>query len=114
MVYPNPYVSQLPDSACNIQEESIDLFPDWAYYLKAEIEADDFLPYAQALSLAPYTPDVANEEEAIWGNWHAGPLAPDWWDPTAELSSTYLAQYGDNWVMAKYENGHLYLIEFTH
>jgi hypothetical protein len=112
MVYPDPYISELPDSARNIQEESVDLFPDWAYYLKAEIEADDFPLYVQALSLKPYTTE--NSDESIWINWSGIPFAPDWWDPSSELSGTYLRQDGDLWVFAKYENGYLYLMEFTH
>ncbi len=39
--FADPYVDQLPPSAKNIQKESFDLFPDWEYYLKADIDEKD-------------------------------------------------------------------------
>jgi hypothetical protein len=77
-----PFGGRLPPSASDIHEQDIDMFPDWEYYFRASMPAQD----CEAL-LAK----VASQEglqpisEHRWldgrGDW--GPATPPaWWEPT--------------------------------
>ena len=109
LVSENTYRAALPASAQNVQDTSVDLFPDWEYYLKADISPEEFDAYVQELGVP-----VCQAEDHIWIGWHTF-SAPEWWDPTSDTGKTYCQnRNGDIWEMAKYENGHLYLRAYSH
>jgi hypothetical protein len=107
------YHSGLPPSASHVQEASLDLFPDSAYFLKAELPAAEFLPYVAQFGLTPHTSSRVYTADPLWLAW-GHPMAPAWFDPTPSLEHTYVLQDGHLWVLAKYESGCLYLQSITH
>ncbi|MEA3396034.1 MAG: hypothetical protein U9R05_01050 [Chloroflexota bacterium] len=104
----NHFRAALPPDARNVQDGSIDLFPDWEYYLKAEISQETFDGYVQDLGLYPCW-----DQPCSWVGWHTF-SSPAWWDPTEDISQTYCTEDGDVWTLAKYEAGQLYLRAFSH
>ena len=104
----NHFRSALPFSAQEVQTASVDLFPDWDYYLKAKLPEEDFPRYVQDLEL-----QFCGDDPDFWVAWH-GLDTPAWWDPTGDTSETYCLEEGDIWTLAKYESGHVYLRAFSH
>jgi hypothetical protein len=108
----SPFRRALPASATEIRDEALDGFPDYSYYLKAKMPREDFEPYCAAIGLSRATPERVSDG-APWLSWRTRP-GVTWWTPSASLDATYERQEGHCWVLAKYENGEVYVTAFSH
>lgn len=103
----------LPFSTWDIQESywSDGFLPDYSYCLKAKMTREEFEAYISrfGLTLNPTIPDLGRDEmpSPSWGGPWGG---ASWWDVTSTMDSTYYEWPKlDNWTLAKYEHGYLYL-----
>lgn len=86
-VHPPPFSGQLPESAVDIQEQNIDMFPDWAYFVKAtmppaecttllrKVAREDRLS-ADATTCSPGLPRIVPGVP--------GGARPAWWQPPCD------------------------------
>jgi hypothetical protein len=86
--------------------------PDYSYCLKAKMTRSEFIEYIAQydLKLNPTTPKQDRDfmPPPSWSS----PFEPNdsWWNVTLTMDSTYyIWPKADNWTMAKYEHGYLYL-----
>ena len=99
----------LPWNATEIVEyyEGYGILPDFLLCLKARIKEGDFPAYAQRLGLTLYDKEVD-------GAWEFGTNACDkpWWDPSPSMAGAYLKDRTaeEFYMMAKHENGFVYVI----
>ncbi len=110
------WTSLLPPTATEVQESSwADGFlPDCSYQLKARITEAEFQKFVTDLRLTPHTPDRQYSEDS-WLSWGSSPQFQDvWWDPSEDLSSTFVSEGHDTWTYAKFEKGHLHLKSLIH
>ena len=97
----------LPWSASDIREHRVDMFVDYAYYLRARMPHQDFVAYVQRLRLRPQT----HEDVAI--SWTKRGL-PSWWTATASRDRVHWKQRGDHFVAAKHEDGYVFVQAWSH
>jgi hypothetical protein len=105
----------LPWSASEIRQHywGETFLPDYEYFIKAKIPAEEFEPFARGRGLTPHTADRQYSDKTRSISWSSAEKLK-WWDPSASVEGTYVAQAGDAWVMAKYENGYLYYYAMNH
>ncbi|MDF7809528.1 hypothetical protein P4E94_18975 [Pontiellaceae bacterium B12219] len=99
--YHSFYYESLPETATDIKEATFDNFPDYALILKAKITPEEFNEYVNKLELGTITNS----------SWARQPVDPDWWNPTTNSShiGSQPSVRGD-FVVAKYEDGYIYLM----
>lgn len=78
----DPFGGGLPPSANDIHEQDIDMFPDWEYYFRASMPAQDcealLAKVASQEGLRPIS-----EHQWLDGQGDWGPATPPaWWQPT--------------------------------
>jgi hypothetical protein len=103
------YRAALPNSAHDIKESA----DRWAYYLKTQISRQAFTSYIKVLSLTLYTATGEYAKCAGRITWDPPSGAPEWWTPAPATTATYVKYdwtQGGIAVMAKLENGYLYLL----
>ena len=107
------FYDKLPKTAKNIQEANIDLFPDYTYYLKAELPVEDLDNYIQKLGLE-YT--LAGY---LLTKGHYDFMKPDWWDvPEIVEKQFYYEEFDKNGKPSYrediyYKNGIVYVVAYT-
>jgi hypothetical protein len=114
-----PMRRALPSTATDIHEfdRSDGFLPDYSYYLKARISSDEFQTYVERRHLKPFSEDGQYDESPHpWVNWRSqGQLGEgSWWNPSVSLDGTYVANSGDEWILAKYEHGYIYVRAIEH
>ncbi|XZE35624.1 hypothetical protein SH501x_001126 [Pirellulaceae bacterium SH501] len=97
----------LPWSATDVREHYVDMFVDYAYYLRARIDEDDFPGYARRLGLAVDSNTMVSLDKAN------GDL-PSWWTPSSERDKLYLRQDGDHFMAATYDGEYLFVQAWSH
>ena len=77
-----PFGGELPRSASDIQEQQIDMFPDWEYYVRARMPIQDCgALLAKVASQENLLPVATHRWLDGKGDW--GPASPPmWWHPT--------------------------------
>lgn len=119
-----PMHKALPWGARHVRESywADGFLPDYSYCLKARISEDEFPGYVARLGLTPHTQARSHEDPTSpWLGW-AHPFDLDratesgrWWDPPPiEAGKTYVAQSGDEWILAAYKDGWLYVSGLNH
>ncbi len=109
--------SKLPWSASEIYEWSREdgFLPDYSYFLKAKITQEEYLKYIEELNLKKHTETSKYPDGTLGLNWSAmSGVDRNIWNPSISLSETYVWQNGHEWVLAKHENGYLYLKALNH
>jgi hypothetical protein len=107
----------LPRSASNVKEwyRTHGVLPDYAYLLKAKIPQNDFMSYIPKFEMTIHTSDRVYKDAPRTPHWPDHfESGKEWWDPMDDLNTTYVYQKGDEWIMAKHENGWLYLKALNH
>lgn len=112
------YQKCLPTTASDIKVFvwKEDLLPDYEYYLKAKISKQDFLRYIDTFNLVLYSDTLKFEDDAIW-NGLSGVFRDSvktWWLVDESKDSSYIWNKGQEWNVAKYENGYLYFYANNH
>jgi len=102
-----PLRRKLPFGASHINDLYVERFPDYTYYLRAKISESDFIFYCKKISLESSISDARSKNEISW----VADKEVSWWNPSANVSDTYCRATNDGreWVIAKYENGFIYL-----
>ena len=98
-----------------IRQES--LLPDYAYFLKARISKEQFQDYLAALEMKDllHTSTSKYEDGTAGLNWSPSMgVDQSIWDPSPDLTETYVWQKGHEWVLVKYENGYVFLKALNH
>ena len=112
------YVMALPEGATDVREFhwAEGFLPDFEYLLKARIDEADFLPYVEDLGqLELHSETREYTDDPMWLSWTTTiHFDGDWWDPSADLSGTYVYQSKHFWELVKYESGHLYVMALDH
>jgi len=101
-----PARRNLPWSATDVREHYVDMFVDYAYYLRARIDEDEFPGYARRLGLAlnatTSSLDPANDD------------LPSWWTPSSERGKVYSRQDGDHFIATAHDGEYLYVQAWSH
>ena len=67
--------------------------------------------------MQPHTETRVYEDDKLWLQW-SGPMQEantGWWDPPpVEPNKTYVWQGGDEWLLAAYRDGWLYVSGLNH
>ena len=105
---------KLPWSASDIHEHCVDMFPDYATYVKARLPESDFPSYVACLGLTPHRDDRVYTDGKMWLSWDPLGPNPSWFDPSDDLSKTYVQQGGHCWTFAKHERGFVYVKSLSH
>jgi len=113
------YKKSLPKGATEVKEFywTDGFLPDYEYYLKARITRTDFLWYCDTFNLilhtdtSAYTDDIGNLN--LGGSIHSDSLK-HWWDTKTNMDSLFVWQRGDEWNIARYFGGYLYLYAHEH
>lgn len=112
------YRRVLPPSATSIKEYfyTDGFLPDYEYYLKAKINRQEFKKYCDTLLLTLHSDSSKYSDDV--GNLNTGGIFTDsvaiWWDKKTNQDSLYVWQKGDEWNIARYFNGHVYLYAHEH
>jgi len=106
--------SALTSDATDVQEQYIEMTPDFTYMLKAKITPAGFSAFASKLMLTPHTASRSYTDDTMWLSWTVHPNEPAWWNPSSDLDHTYVWQHGSTWMFAKHENGLLYFRAWSH
>jgi len=113
-IFSSPLRRALPAGATEVRGKYVDMFPDFTHFLKARMPRDQFREYVEALGLAAYSAD-ADPGEADWLHWIDGaPYSQEWWPPGSELAGTHYSVEGDVITMARYEDGVVYVQQYSH
>jgi hypothetical protein len=112
------YREHLPSSASEIKEWYIrdELLPDYEYYLKARISPSEFEKYRIRLGLSFHTDSSKYGDDMDWLS-TAGVYSDSvskWWNFTSNSDSLFVWQKGDEWNIARYIDGHVYLYAHNH
>ena len=106
----------LPPGATDIKESSWaeGFLPDYDYYLRARMSKQDFMQFVAEQQLTPHTPS-REYSEGLALSW-SGHLLEDatWWNPSEDVSATYVREANTEWTYAKYEDGYIYFRSFDH
>lgn len=102
----------LPDTATEIDER---YFPsgnmqDFERLLRARLPRNDFEFYLRNLKmLNQYSRNKQKVETAVI-SWEALESTPNWWNPSSDLTTSYLDYDGktEQYTLVKYENGYVY------
>ncbi len=114
-LFRSPYEEALPESVGDYYVFRDDLGIDWLFCLKAEMDEAHFKAYRQGFSdFLPHTEERVYLDDIIWLDWQFGCESQAWWDPSDDLSSSYVLQAGDAWTLMKYEKGWLYINGHSH
>jgi len=103
----------LPDDATDVRHETRDLFPDGIFWLKAQLSRPQFDAYVRKVGLEAHTPTRRYSDDLMWLAWRKE-RSLSWWNPSSDLSSTYVSQQGHWWTLAKHEAGYLFVTSFNH
>jgi hypothetical protein len=103
----------LPWSCSDVSDLYVDMFQDYSYYLRARMPANDFARYCTNNGLALHTEQSTYTDDTMWLSWTCGESI-DWWKPSESLAGTYVSQSGHEWVLAKYEEGYIYVKAWSH
>jgi len=106
-----PYRRSLPpEAATDIMEETLtDSAAVSTYFLRARLKADAFPEYCSKLKFSLLSDMNAITGEARqYASWKAE-KAPSWWNPSESMLSTYYSVERRSIVLAKHENGFLYI-----
>ncbi len=112
------YRRVLPPTATEIKEfyQTDDFLPDYEYYLRAKISGAEFQRYCDTLGLKLHS-DSSQYSDGI-GNLHTGYAKTEnmnaWWDTMYKSDSLFVWQHGDEWNIARYTKGYLYLYAHEH
>jgi len=110
-----PLRKALPASARDIHEwsggEEGILAQDYMYLLKARITPDEFDAYVNRFGMTPHTPN-RSYQYGFQPGWRIGQEL-EWWDPSDDVSNTYVLDHSSAWTYAKYENGYLYVVSYN-
>jgi len=112
------YRKLLPKSASQIKEFywKDGFLPDYEYYLRAKIDRQDFKSYCDSFGLKLHTDSSKYSDEIVNLNTiggHAEELK-DWWNTDGNKDSLFVWQDGDEWNIARYYNGNLYIYAHEH
>lgn len=97
------------------------VLPDAAYCLKLKVTEKQFKEIVAKVGATPHTEKRKYTDDKAWLSW--GPktgrdLKPmegkKSWNPSWDLSATYVRQRKDTWEFLKYEGGFLYYKSLTH
>ena len=105
---------QLPPTATSIYERRVDFGNDGIYFLKATLTPGDAKVFISKFHFDLHTSARVYSDDKMWLSWQAEVGDIPWWDPSGDLSSTYVEQEKHSWVFMKYERGHLYYKSITH
>lgn len=109
---------QLPWGAQDVHEwyQEDSFLPDYSYLLKAKITEDQFRSYIGKFGLTIHSENRKYSEPSDpWLNWTDwSGRKNDWWNPSSSIENTFVAEGGDTWTFAKYEQGYLYLSSVNH
>jgi hypothetical protein len=97
-----PARRNLPWSATDVREHYDDMFVDYAYYLRAQIDQHEFQNYARRLWLA------FDENTSLPLDRANGDL-PSWWTPNLERGVLYSRKDGDHFIAATHDGEFLYV-----
>jgi len=119
----SPLRLALPRGSTEVTDlyEDFGFSPDYSYYLKAKLPSmKSFTQYCSDMNLTPHTEQRIYSDSTTWLSWRQPcisrpPYTPiAWWKPSSSLSGTFVRQGGHGWVMAKYEDGYLYVKAISH
>lgn len=111
------FKKELPWGASEIYEwyQQETLLPDYVYFLRAKISQEEFFKYIKKLDLEKHTDSSSYPDEKAGLSWAASyGVDTKVWNPSESLKETYVWQKGHEWVLAKYENGFVYLKALNH
>jgi len=107
-VLQSPYRRALPRGATEVNETTISATGTTIVYLKARFPSDLFAGYCREMKLTPLEYEKIRGEAMVYAKWESErPLG--WWRPSANLVGAYWRQDDDVLVMAKHEDGFLYV-----
>jgi hypothetical protein len=99
-------------SSPDLQDDFEVFFPDFSYFAKARMTETEFSRICNRLGMKQMSTDMRPEEKSKI-SWRRRDLAPAWWDPSFDRTSTLWNEKNGVWLFAKYENGHLYLRAYS-
>ena len=109
---PSAARSKLPPSATQIQEYySCSWNGDFVRVIKAKLPREEYVSYAQSLSLATLFDPAINHDIESEINMGVGD-APTWWTPPRASRTTYFRyEKGDDYLeVLSYSNGYVYYL----
>lgn len=114
-----PFHKALPWGARDVREShrADGFLSDYACCLKARVSPEQFAGYVARFGLTPHTESRVYTDDKLWLTWSQPQDRSDsaWWNPPAiEAGRTYVAQAGDEWVLAAYKDGWVYVSGGSH
>ena len=112
------FVKELPENAIVLNEYkwTDGFLPDYDYYLAAKMTESDFIEYAKKFELTEHYEgrDYGDQNWSI--EFLMNTSEHDWWNPdfNNENFKHSVWQGGDEWVLATYQNGVMYLHGMNH
>ncbi len=102
-------------------EQHEGFLPDGSQKIKARIDERDFPEIVRRLGASLHTSSRKYSDDVIWLNWQPE-LGSDFnpvpgtskWNPSFDLSKTYVVQEGDSWEYVKFEDGFLFYKYINH
>lgn len=92
-----------------------DFLSDYTYYLKATVSQKQFGELVYKLDLIEFDQFKKVHSGPRLASWYPVPEeVKKWWNPSEEYSSSFLKVDGDKWILAKYENSHLFYYSFKY
>lgn len=102
-----PARRNLPWSATEVREHYVEMFVDYAYYLRARMDQDELPKYVRRLGLAVDMTTRLSLDRA------KGDL-PSWWNPSLEPGALYSRKDGDHFIAATHDGEFLYVQAWSH
>ena len=102
-------------------EQHDGFLPDGSMKIKARIRESDFPGVVKRLGASLHAPQRKYSDDILWLDW-SPEIGTDFkpvigvskWNPTSDLSATYVSQEGDSWEYVKFEDGYLFYKYINH
>jgi len=98
--------------------------PDEHTRYKVKATNKDFQLLVKRLGLLIHTPERKYTDDKSWLNWRGKAQDPfdenkevkkeSEWNPSDDVTTTYVKQEGDSWTLLKYEDGFIYYLYINH
>ncbi len=110
----SPLRRALPWAARDIQENVVTNGPRYELLLTATLAESDFRQYLDRTGLTPHESGRSYGGDAAAAlRWAPDQSRPAWWTPTDALDDTYVNEREKNWILAKWEQGRLFVRSFN-
>lgn len=111
------FAKNLPEGAEIINQNAVsdDFFPDYDYLLVARMNESDFYEYIEHYDMHKHV-DGATYEDHEWQLEFLLESKYDWWQPAVDGESfpIYISQQKQEWIIATYQDGLMYLHSQSH